>query len=117
MSPVDIDIKRAESVTVTFDDGQTCEFPVQRLRAACPCAACRGQRERGQIAWPKPGQPETIAILHAQLAGAWGLSIDWDDGHSTGIYAWTVLRRWWDSGISEQMIIDAPSMIPTATTD
>ena len=37
-----------------------------------------------------------ISITDAELAGNWGLSLDWSDGHSTGIYAWTVLRQWTD---------------------
>jgi DUF971 family protein len=98
--PVDIDIVRDQRVAVTFADGVTCSFTVDNLRANCPCASCRGWRERGEIAWPRPGMPESVQIVHAELTGAWGLSIDWSDGHSTGIYAWSVLRRWWDSGTS-----------------
>jgi DUF971 family protein len=104
--PIDIDIVRDRSVTVTFDDGTVSEFPVNALRAACPCATCRGQRERGEVAWPRPGQPDTITIVDAQLSGAWGLSIDWSDGHSTGIYAWNVLRRWWQAGLDQALVID-----------
>jgi DUF971 family protein len=40
------------------------------------------------------------------LTGAWGISIEWSDGHSTGIYAWSVLRRWWDTALDEPMVID-----------
>jgi DUF971 family protein len=104
--PVDIDIVRDRSVTVTFDDGMVCEFPVDALRAACPCATCRGLREQGDVAWPRPGHPTTITIVDAQLSGAWGLSIDWSDGHSTGIYAWSVLRRWWQAGLDHALVVD-----------
>ncbi len=97
-SVVDVTIERSESVTITFDDGVVCAFPVEELRAACPCATCRGMRERGGIAWPRPGQPNSITIASAEFAGAWGLSISWSDGHDTGIYAWTPLRRWWLAG-------------------
>ncbi|MGD9997372.1 MAG: DUF971 domain-containing protein [Ilumatobacteraceae bacterium] len=106
IEPVDIDIVRDRSVTITFDDGVVATYPVTDLRAACPCASCRGWRERGEQAWPRPGGPSTITILHAELSGAWGLSIDWSDGHSTGIYAWTVLRQWWDAGLTGSMVAD-----------
>ena len=105
-TPSDIDIVRDTAVTVTFEDDQVCVFPVRDLRAACPCAACRGMRERGRNAWPQPGQSDDITIIDAELTGAWGLAIQWSDGHSTGIYAWSVLRRWWDSGLAEPMVID-----------
>ena len=45
-------------------------------------------RDRGEPAWPRPGQPATVTIEDAELVGAWGLSIRWSDGHSTGIYSW-----------------------------
>ncbi|MEX0847644.1 MAG: gamma-butyrobetaine hydroxylase-like domain-containing protein, partial [Ilumatobacteraceae bacterium] len=61
---------------------------------------------RGEVAWPRPGVPATISIREAELNGAWGLSIDWSDGHSTGIYAWSTLRRWWDAGMSGGMVVD-----------
>lgn len=105
-TPADIDIQRDRSVTITFEDGAVCEFPVEALRAGCPCATCRGMRERGQDAWPRLGGPAEISIRNAELNGAWGLSIDWSDGHSTGIYAWSVLRRWWDAGLASSMVID-----------
>ena len=98
---VDVTIERTSHVAVTFDDGVVCTFQVGELRAACPCATCRGIRERGGVAWPRTGQPPTIEIRDAAFTGAWGLSITWSDGHDTGIYAWANLRRWWSSGQRE----------------
>lgn len=105
-TPTDIDIVRDRAVTITFDDGATCTFPVAELRAVCPCASCRGWRERGEQAWPRPGMSDEISIVNAELSGAWGLSIDWSDGHSTGIYAWSSLRRWCDDGRRGGLTID-----------
>lgn len=93
----DVTVERTTAVTVTYADGVVARFPVDELRAACPCATCRGWRERGDVAWPRPGLPDTIAIVDAELTGAWGLSVRWSDGHDTGIYAWSHLRDWWDS--------------------
>ena len=47
---------------------------------------------------PAVERGESITITDAELSGAWGLSLDWSDGHSTGIYAWEKLRAWVDSG-------------------
>lgn len=105
---VDVTIERAEHVMVTFGDGLVCSFGVGELRAACPCATCRGLRERGGIAWPRPGQPSTISIVDARFAGAWGVSISWSDGHDTGIYAWAPLRRWWIAGLQKPLTAEAP---------
>ena len=104
---VDVTIERTEQVTITFDDGLVCSFPVTELRAGCPCATCRGFRERGEVAWPRPGRPDTIEIVDAHFAGAWGVSISWSDGHDTGIYAWEPLRRWWLAGRAGDMVAEA----------
>jgi DUF971 family protein len=91
---VDIDVDRARGVTVTFDDGAVCQYELVDLRRACPCAACRNLRDGGQAVWPRPGSPEPLAIVDAELVGAWGISFTWNDGHATGIYPWDALRRW-----------------------
>lgn len=99
---VDITVERTRAVTVVFDDGVACEFPLAELRAACPCATCRGRRDAGSPAWS--GRPEDLSIADAQLAGAWGLSIRWHDGHDTGIYPWDALRQWYEGdtqGVAE----------------
>ncbi|MEZ5298410.1 MAG: gamma-butyrobetaine hydroxylase-like domain-containing protein [Ilumatobacteraceae bacterium] len=41
---------------------------------------------------------ETISVTDAALAGAFGINLDWSDGHRTGIYAWTYLRDAFDAG-------------------
>jgi DUF971 family protein len=105
-TPVDVDIVRDRAVTIRFEDGEVCVFDVGELRRWCPCASCRGQREKGMPSWPRPGGSDTVAVARADLVGAWGLSIDWDDGHSTGIYAWQILRRWWDRGMAEPMVAE-----------
>jgi DUF971 family protein len=105
----DITVDRTRAVTLVYADGTTCQFPLDKLRAACPCAACRGVRERGEVAWPRPGMSPEITIVDAELTGAWGLSLVWSDGHDTGIYAWRNLRRWWDDGLPASFTIDTPA--------
>jgi DUF971 family protein len=93
-SVTDIDIDRERSVRITFDDGHVCTFGLEQLRVACPCATCRSWRDRGEPSWPRPGQDALLRIDDAELVGAWGLSLTWNDGHSTGIYPWDALREW-----------------------
>lgn len=92
--PQSVDVAREEGVTVTFRDGYVARFGLAELRRGCPCAGCRGLRDRGEEVWPRPGGPATLRVEHAELAGGWGLSISWNDGHSTGIYPFEALRRW-----------------------
>jgi DUF971 family protein len=93
-----ITVDRASHVEVTFEDGKLCRFGLQELRMACPCAACRNARDNGKVVWPPPGAQPELAVADAQLVGAYGLGVQWTDGHSTGIYPFTALRRWCDAG-------------------
>jgi DUF971 family protein len=89
-----IDVERERGVTLVFDDGRECFFANEDLRAQCPCATCRGLRDRGDDAWPQPGQPAVVSVLAAELVGNWGISFAWSDGHGTGIYPFDSLREW-----------------------
>jgi len=92
--PTNIDLDRANGLTVTWDDGVVSRFELEELRVNCPCAECRGLRDRGEPAWPKPDSPQPLRAEDAELVGAWGLRVTWNDRHGTGIYAWDVLRAW-----------------------
>jgi DUF971 family protein len=96
--PATIDVARDEAVAITFVDGHLARFELVPLRRACPCAECRGLRDRGEEAWPRPGSPSGLRIEDARLHGAWGLAISWSDGHATGIYTFELLRRWDEGG-------------------
>jgi DUF971 family protein len=97
----DVTIEREAGVRVEFGDGRECAFGLEELRLACPCAACRGARDKGEAPWPTPRSPVPLSITGAELVGAWGLSITWNDGHATGIYPWESLRRWCEHGNPE----------------
>lgn len=92
--PTTIDLKRDSGLTVAWDDGVVSRFGLEELRVNCPCAECRGLRDQGEVVWPKPTSPQPLRAESAELVGAWGISLRWNDGHSTGIYAWDVLRAW-----------------------
>lgn len=92
--PADVEVVRDSGVTITFHDGHVAHFDLLALRQGCPCATCRGLRDRGEAAWPRPGSPAELSIVDASFHGAWGLAFAWNDGHGTGIYPFTSLRRW-----------------------
>lgn len=91
---VDLDVQRASGITATFADGHVAFFEVTELRRGCPCATCRSLTEKGETPWPRPGSPTPLSIADASFHGAWGVTIVWNDGHSTGIYAFHYLRTW-----------------------
>ncbi len=90
--PVSIEIQRDSGLTLTWLDGTTSHFELEELRRYCPCADCRTRRDANQSIWPLPSSPQPLRIVDAELVGAYGISITWNDGHSTGIYNWTSLQ-------------------------
>ncbi len=94
-----VEVDRNSHVEVLFDDGVRARFELGPLRLACPCADCNAKRSRDQPVQQAVERGEAITIVDAELSGAWGLSLDWSDGHSTGIYAWAKLREWLDAGL------------------
>lgn len=86
----------AQTVTINWADGHQSVFPLDGLRRACPCAQCRGKREKsGDL--PDPSIFEepprrTWSDVQAETVGSYGLRFTWDDGHNDGIYTWKRLR-------------------------
>jgi DUF971 family protein len=97
-SPEAVELDRANGLTVRWADGTSARFGLVELRVNCPCAECRGKREQGAPIWPRPGAPEPLAAVGAELVGAWGLTLRWNDGHDTGIFSWGLLRNWAGAG-------------------
>jgi ATP-binding protein involved in chromosome partitioning len=60
-------------------------FPARELRLACPCAACVEEMTGRPLLDPR-SVPADVRPLRVALVGAYGLQIDWSDGHGTGIY-------------------------------
>jgi len=86
-------------IRMQWEDGVEGEFNVVEVRFGCPCATCNVLRQQGEDVWPRPGSPIPLAIDDAQMHGAWGLSIVWNDGHATGIYPFETFRRWAEIGM------------------
>jgi DUF971 family protein len=90
-APITIDVQRDSGLILTWADGVTSRFGLEELRQHCPCAECRTRRERNLPVWPLASSSRPLRIIDAKLVGAWGMSITWNDGHSTGIYSWELL--------------------------
>lgn len=88
--PVEINHVRAERrVRITWDDGHVGEYPEDYLRGYCPCALCQGHdaaKGKKFISVPDVKLREILAV------GNYAIEFRWEDGHSTGIYAYDYLR-------------------------
>ncbi len=99
-SPTSIQASRKNrAVTVVWNDGHTSVYPFGLLRAACPCASCRGGHENMRtdpdpavFAKELPESAET-RLSNVNAVGTYAVSFVWEDGHDFGIYNWYFLRK------------------------
>lgn len=78
----------ARKLTMTWADGHTSTYPHTLLRGYCPCAGCQGHS--GSIEFQSGGNLELRSL---EQVGNYALQLEWGDGHSSGIYSFTYLRR------------------------
>lgn len=75
-----------ESLQLDWPDGIQ-QLSYLRLRAACPCSACRAARLRGAI----DTAPASVRVVGVNLQG-YGVQLVFSDGHGRGVYPWAYLR-------------------------
>jgi DUF971 family protein len=95
MPPVKLNLRKDAGLSVTWEDGLSCDFTLARLRRDCPCAACKETRKRvtnSRLAVLPDTGSVPLSIVDAKLVGNYALRIDWSDGHSSGIYSFDYLR-------------------------
>ena len=93
--PTNITYRREEKVVeVSWESGETSRFAYSYLREECPCAGCKGHAP-GEV--PRPVAPPDIGLEGIEPVGQYGVSLRWNDGHSTGIfsfgYLWELAQR------------------------
>lgn len=84
---------------ITWSDGQRRQYETRELRDRCPCATCREKQEHGARE-PAPLLPiltaaetQPLKITGMKPVGNYAYSIDFSDGHNTGIYTLEFLRE------------------------
>jgi DUF971 family protein len=94
MNPVPYAInRRDDGILIEWDDqGHHGFYPARALRLACPCAACVEEMSGRPLLQPDK-VPSDIRPVSLALVGAYGLRINWSDGHGTGIYTFEQLLR------------------------
>jgi DUF971 family protein len=87
---------------VVWSDGHRSHYDFPYLRDECPCATCNDQHRKNAAA-PVQTQPAIgssvlpmfkakIKARAAKSLGNYALQIEFNDGHSTGIYSYDYLR-------------------------
>ena len=84
-----------DELAVAWNDGTESFLKLELLRQACPCAVCGGEPDAlGQVVRPHVTHAsKSFELVGFDLVGGYALQPRWADGHSTGIYGFTYLRR------------------------
>lgn len=92
--PIPSEIIRANvhDVLIKWKDGHESLFQARELRLACPCAGCIDEMT-GERRFDPQTISQEVHPLKISLIGRYAITIEWSDGHRTGIYSFTRLRQ------------------------
>ena len=85
--PVELKQVSNDELSITWDDGHVSVYRWTLLRHACPCAWCESERGANRLVVKASTRPTVIVPM-----GNYAYGMEWDDGHSTGIYSFDFLR-------------------------
>jgi DUF971 family protein len=111
---VKVHVSSGTGVDIIWSDGHVSHFDFAYLRDHCPCAMCNDEREKKAQGQPKDEQlrkehagksvapvlsspllplyKPKLSARAAHAVGNYALQIDFNDGHTTGIYSFDYLR-------------------------
>jgi DUF971 family protein len=84
-----------DELAIAWKDGTESFLKLEMLRRACPCAACGGEPDvLANVSRPHATYTnKSFKLTGFELVGGYALQPRWADGHSSGIYSFTYLRR------------------------
>jgi DUF971 family protein len=84
-----------DELAIAWNDGTESFLKLEILRRACPCAACGGEPDvLSNVSRPDVTYTDkSFQLVGFDLVGGYALQPRWEDGHSSGIYSFTYLRR------------------------
>jgi DUF971 family protein len=83
-----------QELALAWNDGRESFVALEKLRRACPCAACGGEPDvMGNVDRPHVSYgPHSFELRDFRLVGGYALQPVWNDGHDTGLYTFRQLR-------------------------
>ena len=90
-TPVGFQRRDARTLSVLWEDGHRDDFDVRDLRLACHCAVCIEEMSGRPLLDPTSIRSD-VAPRTIISVGHYAITVNWNDGHSTGIYSFEYLR-------------------------
>ena len=96
--PTKLELAGEDRLRITWSDSRVREYSVRELRDKCPCATCREKRNAPpppptQLAILSDAETRPLRLIAMNPVGNYAYSIDFSDGHDTGIYTLESLRE------------------------
>jgi ATP-binding protein involved in chromosome partitioning len=79
------------TITFKWPDGHETKYKARDLRLACRCAMCI-EETSGRALLEPATVPQQVQAKRMELVGQYAVSIEWSDGHTSGIYNFRDLR-------------------------
>ena len=97
-SPTKLELADGNRLRITWNDGQVRDYKFRELRDACPCATCREKRNAPpasplQLPIISSAEAQPLRVTGMKPVGNYAYSIEFSDGHNTGIYTLETLRQ------------------------
>jgi len=77
---------------IEWTDGHKSRWRLSHLRRNCPCAGCIDEWTNEPILKPEDVD-DNLSARQIDSVGRYALTIDFADGHKTGIYSFGLLRE------------------------
>jgi DUF971 family protein len=95
--PTKLELAAPDRLRIAWTDGEVREYALRELRDKCPCATCREIRNNPPSPMQLPiisdAEAQPLRITAMKPVGNYAYSIDFSDGHNTGIYTVESLRE------------------------
>jgi DUF971 family protein len=93
-TPVSLTKDGPERLAIQWNDGHRGVYTWTHLRAHCPCASCREEREKPPDPFRilKASELAPLTPVSMPRVGRYAYKIVWSDGHDAGIYTLEQLR-------------------------
>lgn len=88
--PLEVRVAKArDALTIAFDNGEAFTLSAEMLRVMSPSAEVQGHSPDQRVT---VGGKRHVQIMKMEAVGNYAVKIHFDDGHNTGLYAWSYLH-------------------------
>lgn len=92
MNPVQIKIVDNKNLFIKWNDNSESAISLLKIRKNCPCATCASEREDRSNSYIPIFSGNQLQVQKINSVGSYAISIQWKDGHNTGIFEYTFLK-------------------------